>query len=209
MHLLVVFLVMNHHQCMVMNHLKLELLWNVFRKFNFWTVFRSLYSTQTFSPLLSQSISNIIVLSYFSYQITLFNINDSSSPINCTYWHRRVFPTSIYAVIQFHFNLCSSWFGTQMRFVLLGTNPYLLHAAESLRSWLIHLAKKFAAFYETRRFITAFTNARHLSVSWASSIQSIPKDFRDRGSTAVKVLSYKSEGHWFDTSWCHWKFSLT
>jgi hypothetical protein len=30
------------------------------------------------------------------------------------------------------------------------------------------------AFYGTRSFITAFTNARHPSLSWASSIQSIP-----------------------------------
>ena len=36
------------------------------------------------------------------------------------------------------------------------------------------LVKKFPAFYGTRRFITAFTNARHLSLSCASSIQSIP-----------------------------------
>ena len=28
---------------------------------------------------------------------------------------------------------------------------------------------------------------------------------RDRGSTVVKVLCYKSEGRWFD----HWNFSLT
>jgi len=34
--------------------------------------------------------------------------------------------------------------------------------------------KKFPAFYVTRSFITAFTSARQLSVSWASSIQSIP-----------------------------------
>jgi hypothetical protein len=36
------------------------------------------------------------------------------------------------------------------------------------------LVKKFPAFYGTRRFITAFTSTRHLSLSWASSIQSIP-----------------------------------
>ena len=24
----------------------------------------------------------------------------------------------------------------------------------------------------------------------------------------VKVLCYKSEGRWFDPSWCHWNFSL-
>jgi len=27
-----------------------------------------------------------------------------------------------------------------------------------------------------------------------------------RGSTVVKVLCYKSEGRWFDPSWCHWIF---
>jgi len=34
--------------------------------------------------------------------------------------------------------------------------------------------KKFPVFYGTRRFITPFTTARHLSPSWARSIQSIP-----------------------------------
>ena len=33
--------------------------------------------------------------------------------------------------------------------------------------------KKFPASYGTRRFITAFTSARHLSLSWARMIQSI------------------------------------
>ena len=28
----------------------------------------------------------------------------------------------------------------------------------------------------------------------------------DHGSTVVKVLWYKSEGHWFDPSWCQWIF---
>ena len=36
------------------------------------------------------------------------------------------------------------------------------------------LVKKFPPFYGTRKFITAFTSARHLSLSWASSIHSIP-----------------------------------
>jgi len=34
--------------------------------------------------------------------------------------------------------------------------------------------KKFPASYGTRRFITAFTSTRHLYLSWASSIQSVP-----------------------------------
>jgi hypothetical protein len=40
----------------------------------------------------------------------------------------------------------------------------------------LKLVKKFPAFYGTRRFITAFTSARHLSLSWANPIQSIPPD---------------------------------
>ena len=28
----------------------------------------------------------------------------------------------------------------------------------------------------------------------------------DRGGTVVKVLRYKSEGRWFDDSWCQWIF---
>ena len=37
----------------------------------------------------------------------------------------------------------------------------------------LHLVKKFPAFHGTRRFITALTSVRHLSLSWPSPIQSI------------------------------------
>ena len=37
----------------------------------------------------------------------------------------------------------------------------------------LQLVKKFPAFHGTRRFITALTGVRHLSLSWASPIQSI------------------------------------
>jgi len=51
---------------------------------------------------------------------------------------------------------------------------YLLHGAESfLRSYGLQLVKKFPAFHGTRRFITALTSVRHLSLSWASPIQTI------------------------------------
>jgi len=36
------------------------------------------------------------------------------------------------------------------------------------------LVKKFPAFYGNWKFITVFTTARHLSLSWARSIQSTP-----------------------------------
>ena len=37
----------------------------------------------------------------------------------------------------------------------------------------LQLVKKFPAFHGTRRFITALTSVRHLSLSWARPIQSI------------------------------------
>jgi hypothetical protein len=50
--------------------------------------------------------------------------------------------------------------------------------------------KKFPAFYGTRRFIIAFTSARHPSLPWASSVQSIPPHMsilRCLGLTSVSV----------------------
>ena len=37
----------------------------------------------------------------------------------------------------------------------------------------LQLVKKFPAFHGTRRFITALKSVRHLSLSWASPVQSI------------------------------------
>ena len=37
----------------------------------------------------------------------------------------------------------------------------------------LQLVKKFPAFHGTRRFISTLTSVRHLSVSWASPVQSI------------------------------------
>ena len=41
---------------------------------------------------------------------------------------------------------------------------------------VLQLVKKFPAFHGTRRFITALTSVRHLSVSWTSPIQSMYPD---------------------------------
>jgi len=55
------------------------------------------------------------------------------------------------------------------RYLLIPWCRVLLEKLTSLQ-----LVKQFPAFYGTRRFITAFTSAHHLSLSWASSMQSIP-----------------------------------
>ena len=67
----------------------------------------------------------------------------------------------------------------RMRFACwktMATNTSLLTAwcrvlLENLTG--LQLVKKFPAFHGTRRFITALTSLRHLSLSWASPIQSI------------------------------------
>jgi len=59
--------------------------------------------------------------------------------------------------------------------------PLTLQALTYLLTYLLtpwcrvlpeQLVKKFPAFHGTRRFITALTSVRHLSLSWASPIQS-------------------------------------
>jgi len=52
-------------------------------------------------------------------------------------------------------------------YLLTYLRAYLLHGAETFFEKLtgLQLFKKFPAFYGTRRFITAFTSARHLSLS--------------------------------------------
>jgi hypothetical protein len=50
--------------------------------------------------------------------------------------------------------------------------PWRIVLLEKLTSF--NPVKKYPAFYGTRRVIAAFTRGRHLSLSWASSIQSIP-----------------------------------
>ena len=49
--------------------------------------------------------------------------------------------------------------------------PWSRVLSEKLTSF--QLVKKFPAFYVTRKFITAFTIARYLSLSWAREIQSV------------------------------------
>jgi len=60
--------------------------------------------------------------------------------------------------------------------ILLGRSSYLLTSwcrvvLEQLTG--LQLVKKFRSFHETRKFITALTSVRHLSLSWVSPIQSI------------------------------------
>jgi hypothetical protein len=72
----------------------------------------------------------------------------------------------------------------------------MLHSAYLLTPWSrvlveklagLQLVKKFPAFYGSRRFITVFTSVRHLSLSRASSIQSITP--HNTSVTSILILS--------------------
>ena len=74
---------------------------------------------------------------------------------------------------------CATRFGFYFKTIIRHTKCILslIHSMEQSASWELTCSqsvKKLPAFYEIRRFITAFPSARHLSLSWARSIQSIP-----------------------------------
>jgi hypothetical protein len=50
------------------------------------------------------------------------------------------------------------------------------------------LSKKFPAFYGTRRFNTAFTSVRHLSLWWASSIHTCNSNFNGMCSSGLRMI---------------------
>jgi hypothetical protein len=72
-----------------------------------------------------------------------------------------------FVLADFEVNGCISDGGVLECTEFYNVLTYLLHGAESiLRSKTVSLpVPKFPTFYGTRRFITAFTSARHLSLS--------------------------------------------
>jgi len=94
-----------------------------------------------------------------------------------------------------------TWLPADQTVCLCSFLNYLAHTLHILIYWLTYsteqspweanqfsTSQKFPAFYGTRRFITAFTNAPHLSLSWASSIQSIPPP--PTSWRSILILSY-------------------
>ena len=63
-----------------------------------------------------------------------------------------------------------TWNWTRSRILIYLITPWCRVLPEQLTG--LQLVKKFPAFHGTRRFIIALTNLRHLSLSWASPIQS-------------------------------------
>jgi hypothetical protein len=69
----------------------------------------------------------------------------------------------------------------------------------------LQLVKKFPAFYGTRSFITELTRVRQLSLSWASSIQSItphPNSWRSSLILSSHLRLYHAVLHFYMKLWC-------
>ena len=79
------------------------------------------------------------------------------------------FTTHVLVNDQFHAPCPGKWLVSRPITYLL--TPWCRVLLEKLTG--LQLVKKFPAFHGTRRFITAFTSVRHLSLSWFSPIQSI------------------------------------
>jgi len=84
------------------------------------------------------------------------------------------------------------WKCEQDRLMIIHTYFLTFHSRVLLEKLIgVQLVKKIPTFYGTWEFITAFTSARHLSLSWASSIQSIPShptSWRSILMTSVIIL---------------------
>jgi hypothetical protein len=65
-----------------------------------------------------------------------------------------------------------NWGHTFITYLLSPRSRFLLENISGLQ-----LVKKFPTFYWTRRFITAFTFPRHLSLSWANPVQAPTSHF--------------------------------
>jgi hypothetical protein len=85
----------------------------------------------------------------------------------CIYANKYVFIYIMYAYLR----------------VYVRAHMHVINSNGQSPSWELtgpDLVQKFAAFYETRRFIAAFTTARHLSLSWARAIKCIIYNVADK-----------------------------
>ena len=101
--------------------------------------------------------------------------------LNQMRWSRVIWTIFLLSINHFAFDknrrLSSSGFERILTYLLSYLLTHILRPRS--RDPLEHLTgfrlvKKFPAFCGSRRFITAFTSDRHLSLSWVTWIQSIP-----------------------------------
>ena len=118
----------------------------------------------------------IILKSFILYHLVILkyssrdNTDRQSSPhITC----QKIWKTcKLFMYISSKYNQGSFFSGSIQWYTVLtySLTPWCRALLEQLTG--LQLVKKFPAFHGTRRFITALTSVRHLSLSWASPIQS-------------------------------------
>ena len=87
--------------------------------------------------------------------------------VSAVYWRHSNIPLE---AIGFMASSCTNWICIKdMHIIITPCSTVLLEKLTGFQ-----LVKKLPAFYGIRRFSTTFTSARHLSLSSATSIQSIP-----------------------------------
>ena len=94
--------------------------------------------------------------------------HNSNTVLNAARWQRILLATKG-ATVYSPFIYPENWCSPILHYYLL--TPCCRVLLEKLTG--LQLVKKFPAHHGTRRFITAFTTVRHLSLSWARPIQSI------------------------------------
>ena len=93
------------------------------------------------------------------------SLNSNTQPNSNTLQNSNTLPK------RSHEYLLSNWTNQYTLLVNYLLTPWCRVLLEKLTG--LQLVKKFPAYHKTRRFITALTTVRHLSLSWASPIQSI------------------------------------
>ena len=112
--------------------------------------------------------------------------------LHVSMWHRQqVYEIQRYPHVEDIWQVCTKYKGTPFflsnvqifieycvtselrNYILTYLLTYSLHGVRLEKRTGSQLVQNFPTFYETRGFITASTCARHLSVSWTRSIQSI------------------------------------
>jgi hypothetical protein len=94
--------------------------------------------------------------------------------------------------------ICISWTIKYLKYSIL--TPWSRVLLQKLTG--LQLVKKFPALYGTPRFITASTSVRHLSLSWATSIQSmLPHPTSCRPIFNILLPSTSRSSEWSLSPW--------
>ena len=108
--------------------------------------------------------SHYIILYYIIlyYIILYYLLTPCSTVLDIILYYIILYYIILYYIILYYIILY---------YIIYLLTPFSTVLLEKLTG--LQLVKKFPSSYGTRRFITSFTSARHLSLSWASPIHSI------------------------------------